>query len=455
MIRFQVPPKGSLQRRLSLTLTAVIAALWLIATLAAGLVLREEIDEVFDSALQEVAQRILPLAYIEILNRDNANPDEGRAVEIPSVAPHREYITYIVRKASGDVLMQSHDAEPATFPPVAAIGFRTIGTTRFFTESAVRGTLFVTTAERAGHRQSAVMGAALTLIWPLAILLPLSLLGIWALIDFAFRPVKIFRRAIEARGSTNLTPLEAGDLPAEILPLAQAVNALLARLRRALEAERGFAANSAHELRTPVAAALAQTQRLIAELPETASRQRAMDIEAALRRLGRLSEKLLQWARAEGAGVLAESPQDVAPILPYVLDDFRANPRDAARLVAALPASGHCSTLLDVDAFAVLARNLIENALKHGLEDQPVMISLSETGVFRVANPGPVLPHEELERLLNPFERGATPAEGAGLGLAIVRSIIESAGGTLTLSSPASGRQDGFEALVQLPQVRS
>lgn len=454
MIRLHIPPKGSLQRRLSLSLTAVIAALWLVATLAAGLVLRGEIDEVFDSALQEVAQRVLPLAYLEVLNRDGANPDEGRAVEIPSVAPHREYITYIVRKASGDVLMQSHDAEPATFPPVAAKGFQTIGTTRFFTESAVRGTLFVTTAERSGHRQSAVMGAAVTLIWPLVILLPLSLLGIWALIDFTFRPVKNFRHAIEARGSTNLTPLEAGDLPAEIVPLAQAVNALLARLRRALEAERGFAANSAHELRTPVAAALAQTQRLIAELPEPASRQRAMDIEAALRRLSRLSEKLLQWARAEGAGVLAESPQNAAAILPYVLDDFRANPRDAARLIPEFPASGYCVTLLDVDAFAVLARNLIENALKHGPEDKPIWISLSENGVFRVANPGPIVTSEELGRLLNPFERGATSAEGAGLGLAIVRSLIESAGGTLRLSSPASGREDGFEALVQLPQPR-
>ena len=68
-----LPPKGSLQRRLSLGLAIGVTVLWLAGTLAAGLILRGEIDEMFDSALQEVAQRVLPLAYIELLNRDARN----------------------------------------------------------------------------------------------------------------------------------------------------------------------------------------------------------------------------------------------------------------------------------------------------------------------------------------------------------------------------------------------
>ena len=66
--------KNSLQRRLSLGLAIGVTGLWLVATVGAGLILRHEIDEVFDSALQEVAQRVLPLAYIEVLDRDTGCP---------------------------------------------------------------------------------------------------------------------------------------------------------------------------------------------------------------------------------------------------------------------------------------------------------------------------------------------------------------------------------------------
>ncbi len=89
-------------------------------------------------------------------------------------------------------------------------------------------------------------------------------------------------------GSGDLSPVTVNDLPSEVSPIAQAVNRLMDKLKRALEAERSFTANSAHELRTPIAAALAQTQRLIAETQDKAARDRGEQIEAALHRLSRL-----------------------------------------------------------------------------------------------------------------------------------------------------------------------
>ncbi len=71
---------------------------------------------------------------------------------------------------------------------------------------------------------------------------------------------------IAGRGVSNLAPLDISDQPAELRPIAARSPALMERLRTALDAERAFAANSAHELRTPIAGALAQTQRMIAEL---------------------------------------------------------------------------------------------------------------------------------------------------------------------------------------------
>jgi two-component system OmpR family sensor kinase len=98
-------------------------------------------------------------------------------------------------------------------------------------------------------------------------------------------------------------------LPAEIDPLAEAVNHLLERLRKALEAERSFTANSAHELRTPLAATLAQIQRLRQEAPEGPLRARAAKIEDSLRELARLSENSCSWPRPRAAGCCPRRPR--------------------------------------------------------------------------------------------------------------------------------------------------
>lgn len=445
MMRVAWPPRGSLQRRLALALTGGVMALWLLATVAAGLLLRREIDEVFDSALQEVVQRVLPLAYTEILAREaDAGSDPQR---IASVGAHREYITYIVRDASGRRLLQSHDADLAQFPPNPAHGFSDGPSSRLYTEIAVSGTIVVTAAERPGHRQKAVRDAIRLLAWPLVLLLPLGIAGTWVLVAVTLRPVVAFRHEIEARGSGHLAPVSVSHLPSEIAPVAEAVNALMARVRRALDAERSFTANSAHELRTPVAAALAQAQRLRAELPEGAARARTVEIESALKRLARLSEKLLQLARAEGASLIGEAPEDLVPALRLVLDDLAAE----GAVAVTLPPAGRFVSTLDLDAFAILARNLIENALKHGDASQPVRVTLTDDGRFSVVSPGPVLEPVMLAAMTQRFVRGTTMAEGAGLGLSIVQAIAQGVGGEIAFISPATGQAGGLEVVVRLP----
>lgn len=445
----RLPPKGSLQRRLSLMLAFGLSVLWLVGTLAAGFVLREEIDEVFDSALQEVVQRVMPLAYTEILSREK---EDAAPQHVASVSEHKEYITYIVRDAKGRVLLQSHDAQPERFPQTPGAGFLSVQNTRFYTEIAVKGAIIVTAAERDGHRQKALRDSVAMLVWPLALLLPLGILGTWGMIALALRPVVRLRDEIEHRGGNNLAPLDTSGLPGEIAPIAGAVNRLMERLRRTLEAERAFTANSAHELRTPVSAALAQTQRLRAELHEGPARERAGEIEAALRRLARLSEKLLQLAKAEGSGLLAESSANLVPVLGLVVEDFTRQPRHANRLAVEMPTGGVFSTI-DIDAFAILARNLIENALKHGDPLHPVAITLSAEAAFSVVNRGAIVAREDLERLTHRFERGNSEAEGSGLGLAIAAAIAAGVGSRLELHSPLPGFADGFEARIQLPRT--
>jgi two-component system OmpR family sensor kinase len=419
--------------------------MWLAAMTAAGLIVRHELDEAYDSALQETAQR-LPLAVLDVMGREGASPTRHLA----PLKAHREFLTYLVRDPSGRVLVRSHEADPAAFPPTPATGFRSTATHRLYGEAAVSGTIVIEIAEPLAHRREATLEAVMGLLAPLPILIPLSLAGLWWFVRRSMAPVLVFNSEIEARGDGNLAPVSTEPLPAEIRPVAEAVNRLMERLRRSLDVERNFAANSAHELRTPIAATLAQTQRLIAEAPEGALRERARQIERALRGLARLSEKLMQLARAEGGGLLGETPQDLAPVLAHLVDEFRRRPENAARLRLDATACASLWSRVDPDAFAVLMRNLIENALLHGGAGEAVIVTVNGAGTVSVVNGGQAVSDRMLATLKARFARGRTDARGSGLGLAIAETIAAGAGARLDLISPATGRPDGFEVILHL-----
>ncbi|MCK7548399.1 ATP-binding protein [Marinobacter koreensis] len=440
----------SLQRRLGVGLTILLASLWLAATGIAGFVVRSEMYEVFDSALQETAERLMPLAVMEILNQDTSNG----SINPQNIAPleeAKEYLTYTVRDASGHVLLQSHEAKGDIFPANPVTGFHNAGQYRFYGTSAISNTLFIEVAEPLEHRRKALLETVLALLVPLALAVPLSFLGVWYYVRRSLRPMVAYRDAIEARGEGDLTPVDSqGQLPAEMEPVSRAVNSLMERLERALEAERSFTSNSAHELRTPIAEALAQTQRLKREIADgLPSDERIKRIESSLRKLSRLSEKLMQLARAEGAGLLLPEPADLTPVLHYVLQDFRGA---SDRLVVDVPEDGPLFSRLDPDVFAILARNLIENALKYGSENESIVVQLGP-GVFRVINGGPLLEEQTLRGLSDRFVRGTAKANGSGLGLAIVRAIAQGVHTSLDIRSPATGRSDGFEVSFSLPGV--
>ena len=433
----------SLHGRLALSVGIGVAALWVITALITATIIRHEINEVFDSALEETGQRILPLAIKEFLERE----DDGTEQLITTLREHDEFLTYVVRDASGRVLLRSHDADLDDFPPIKNTGFMETSTHRIYYDAALGGDFSIAIAEPLDHRSEVSRETFLALGFPLLFLLPLMLAGIWILVSLMLRPLLGFSIEVATRDGQNLAQVNVGGLPAEIAPVGEAVNLLLDRLQRTLDAERSFAANAAHELRTPVAAALAQTQRLLVETDEdTTTCQRAKDIEASLKRLTRLSEKLMQMARAEGANLCAQTPHDLSLVLRMVTEDL-SNADVGQRLNLEVPDNPVMSNI-DPDAFAILARNLLENALHHGESGGPVSVSLMPDGTLRVANKGPVVPPEVLGELTQRFARGQTPAKGSGLGLAIVQTIAQGIGAKLEILSPATNCKDGFEVMV-------
>lgn len=435
----------SLQGRLGLWLGVALTILWVAAASVTALIARGEIEEVFDSALQETAQRILPLAVVDILNRE----EEGISQRLAAIREHDEFFTYVVRDDQGRILLQSHAADPGVFPAWDGIGFRQTATHRLYSDEAVQRTVRITVAEPLDHRASIAREIQMGLGLPLLIVLPVALLAIVLAVRASLAPLRHFRDRLSARGARDLSPVASADLPTEIAPLAATMNSLLARLDAAFEAERSFAANAAHELRTPLAGAIAQAQRLQMETQDANARARAGEIEATLKRLTRLSERLLQLARAEGGRLRRDILADLRPTA-RILTEEAERLAGQGRILLSLPA-GPVLSDLDPDAFAILFRNLVENALRHGAENGAVEVKFASDGRFSVANDGPVLPPAVLDRLKNRFERGSVQGEGSGLGLAIVAAIADRIGSRLVLSSPRPGHEAGFEAAIMLP----
>ena len=436
---------ASLQGRLGLSLGLALTVLWLLAATVTAVIVRGELDEVFDSAVQGTAERILPLAVTDIVGRE----DQGITQRLAPIREHDEFFTYLVRDAEGRILLQSHAADPAVFPPWDGPGFRQTATHRFYSDAALQDTIRITVAEPLAHRASVAREIQMGLGLPLLIVLPIALGAIILAVRFSLDPLRRFRARLEARGARDLSEVPANDLPTEIGPLAKTLNGLLARLREAFAAERSFAANAAHELRTPLAGAIAQAQRLRAETQEPATEARAAEIEATLKRLTRLSERLMQLARAEGGRLRMDRSGDLMAVARVVVDDLeRASTKD--RIALTLPSTAVMSDI-DPDAFAILCRNLVENALRHGAQNTTVDVTLTPDGRLSVANDGPVLPRDTLDRLTARFERANANTDGSGLGLAIVAAIADRIGSSLVLESPRPGASSGFQASIRLP----
>lgn len=442
----------SLTRRLIWTLTLAAVVLWLLSALLAANTLRARLNDAFDGGLRETAERILALAA-DSLNDEADEPhhhDNGR--EIPLLDEEgSEYIVYQVRAADGTIILRSHDAPAAAFEAPLAPGFADSGSWRIYTVGDPQGLVFTQVAEATTHRSDSLWSSILALLWPIGLLVPLSAIGIYAAVRSGLLPVRLFSTRISERHAANLSPVSDAGLPSELQPIAAAVNGLIARLSAALEAERSFAANSAHELRTPIAGSLAQTQRLIAELGNSPARDRALQIEASLLRLEHLSEKLLQLSRAEaGLGAVATAV-DLLPALKVTVDDFvRALP--AGRIVYTIDEGADLRAPMDVDAFGIAVRNLLENARLYGDATVPIRVRAS-TGIVEVTNGGAVVPADKLATLTNRFVRASSHAQGAGLGLAIVESMVRQAGGSLELVSPLPGETGGFAARIILPKL--
>ena len=157
----------------------------------------------------------------------------------------------------------------------------------------------------------------------------------------------------------------------------------------------------------------------------------------------------MQLARAEGGRLRTDQNADLRAVARVVVEDIRRSGAPG-RIALNLPDTAVMSDI-DPDAFGILCRNLVENALRHGAENTQVQVTLTHDGHLIVANEGPVVSRETLNRLTARFERANSSTDGSGLGLAIVAAIADRIGSPLMLESPRRGASSGFQASIRMP----
>ena len=299
----------------------------------------------------------------------------------------------------------------------------------------------------------------LLLLAPVA--LTASVLGGWFLARRALTPVDAMveaARRIEAEDLTKRIPAPVND--DELRRLAAVLNDMLARLERSFGSARRFSADAAHELRTPLTILKGEIEVALqsSQAPDEIRRSLESCVEE-VDRLNSLVEDLLLMARLEGNALstdpkpvnLAEVLQDVAP----ALNELAARAANLCMIRVAPPlwVEGYDSLLFR------LVFNLAENAIKYTPSGGRIEVTLerqNHSAVLQVKDNGPGIAAEEQEHIFERFYRGdpARQGSGTGLGLALVRAIIEVHHGQIELHSNI-GKGSCFRVTLPLASATS
>ena len=288
---------------------------------------------------------------------------------------------------------------------------------------------------------------ALWLAVPFAMLLAGGLA--WLLAGRALRPVRaITERTRLIRSSTLHERVPVPDARDEVADLATEVNTMLARVQREDERRRQFVADASHELRSPLAAIRAQAESALSPIDPPSVTELATGVLAEAERMSTLVDDLLSLARHEEELHAPGQVLDLDDIVLAEASRTRRLPIDT-RGVSAGRVRGHR------DEINRVITHLLDNAARHAASTVEVSLRADgDTVYLLVDDDGPGVPVHERERIFERFVRLDEARQrdegGAGLGLAVVQTVVTASGGTITVSDSPLG---GARFQVELPEA--
>ena len=257
--------------------------------------------------------------------------------------------------------------------------------------------------------------------------LSVLLLAVIWMVSRELRPLRRIADELSERDSDNLHPLSLSGQASEILPLIKAINTQFSRIEQMLQRERGFISDSAHELRSPLTALKVQLE--VAQLADddAAARHQALQkLNQGIDRSTRLVEQLLALSRLDSAAAAANDEPLDWPALVNAAVNEQLPAAEEKKINVKTSTDGSAPTTCGQPLlWALLLRNLLDNAVRYSPEEAQISIELKDE-TLSVTNSNTVVAAEYLPRLKERFFRPAgQKSTGSGLGLSIVERIAE------------------------------
>ncbi len=303
----------------------------------------------------------------------------------------------------------------------------------------------LTMSETIQQRQALIRGILANIVIPQLLIL-IAVGAVWYALTQGLAPLDRLQRKVKERRRDDLSPIDSRKAPEEVRPLIDAVNDLLDRLQQAMQAQKRFVADAAHQLRTPIAGLRTQAElALRTEDPE--QKQQALEhILTSTRHGMRLVNQLMTLARNEPGGQGTENFQPLnlnqlaqdctASWIPMALDKEIDLGFEGAPDIEAV--------MGDATSLSELLNNLIDNALRYTPRGGHITVSVgasSQGPVLSVEDNGPGIDPQHRERVFERFYRVlGTGQSGSGLGLAIVAEVAKRHQAALRLDAGSGGK---------------
>ncbi|HEX2831094.1 MAG TPA: sensor histidine kinase N-terminal domain-containing protein [Burkholderiales bacterium] len=287
------------------------------------------------------------------------------------------------------------------------------------------------------------------LIWTVVLPLVFAVVIVTSIVGYGVRkglaPLGDLALALGRRGWGDLRPVTQARTPDEVKPLVDALNDLIERLSASQEAQQRFIAEAAHQLRTPLAALAAQTERALLAADVESITPALTQLQSSARRVIRLVNQLLTLARAEPGNdprhVIA--PLDLSQLVQNVCREWVPEALQRSVDLGFVGEAGRCEVVGHEALLTEMLNNLIDNALRYGARAGgaiTVRLHCGDATEISVEDDGPGIAPAERADIFERFHRlPGSPPGGSGLGLAIVREIARLHHGNVSVEERLGG----------------
>ncbi|MDP1958978.1 ATP-binding protein [Hydrogenophaga sp.] len=426
----------SIKRFLLIYITLATLVIYALISLASYWVSKVELDELYDTNLQQVATAI---AAQHLAIQDTIHLYRNNQVGSGTKIEREEEFYVRVLARDGTVLYVSHPE--VKVPLSSSLGLFTQISQgkqwRFFVVNAKEETIQV--AQSLRLRKDTINETAYSLMASQLLFIPVLVLLIFFAISKALLPLSILTKEIQFRNSDDLNPFADDKVPSEIKPLVKSLNVFMCKVSFMVGVLKRFTSDAAHELRTPITALKLQLT-VLEQAKSIFERESAIqNLKAGINRSEKLVSQLLTLARLEPGNqsrqirsfdLLALVKESFEELLPLAQEKY---------IDLGLIKAEQCEVFGVQQEIKVMINNVLDNAIRYTPNGGKIDVSVfNQAGniVLEVKDSGLGIPQNDIEHVFERFYRGENQnIAGSGLGLSIVKEIASQHSATIELSN--------------------